>query len=264
MFEIERLADLAEQVALKAGELLLNRPKSFDLDEKSGVFDFATQMDHQSEALIVSLIKEARPEDGIFGEEGSALPSKSGLTWVIDPIDGTVNYLYDLPGWCVSIDVKHEGRAIVGVVYAPSLDLIWRGIRGRGATCNGSKIRCNDPVALDRALIATGFAYDVERRVGQADLVNRLLPKIRDIRRTGSCALDISLVASGSIDGQFESGINEWDYAAAALIASEAGAKVTVVEGIWNGAKSFTLVAGPTLHGALSKELAPSLQFPIS
>lgn len=263
MSEIAALAELAEDVARRAGELLLNRPKIFNLDEKSGALDFATQMDHQSESLIVSLIKQARPEDGIFGEEGASVPSASGLTWVIDPIDGTVNYLYDLPGWTVSIALKDKDGFIVGVVFAPSLNLIWRAVRNGGATCNGLPIKCNEPVTLDRALLATGFAYDLTRRAEQAKLVGQLLPKIRDLRRTGSCALDISFVASGLVDGQFESGINEWDYAAASLIASEAGAKVTVVPGIWNGAKSFTLVAGPSLHATLARELSLSLQFAI-
>ena len=263
MFDAERLADLAEEIARSAGNLLLKRPDSFDLDEKSGALDFATQMDHRSEALIVSMIKEARPEDGIFGEEGASFPSTSGLTWVIDPIDGTVNYLYNLPGWTVSIAIKDQLGLLVGVVFAPSLNLIWRGVREGGATCNGQKISCNEPVELNRALIATGFAYDLSRRNSQSKLVAEILPKIRDIRRTGSCALDIALVASGSVDGQFESGINEWDYAAAVLIAKEAGASVSVASGIWNGAKSFTLVAGPSLHRALAQELAPSLPFPI-
>lgn len=255
--EVGELLALAESIALRAGELLMNRPSKFELDQKSGVLDFATQMDHESERFIVSAILRSRPDDGIMGEEGANRVGTSGYTWVLDPIDGTVNYLYAFPGWCISIAVKDETGSVVGVVHAPTLQMTWTAIRGGGSFCNGVPLLCNEPVAMDRALIATGFAYDLKRRKGQADFIQTLLPKIRDVRRMGACAVDICLVASGGVDAHFEAGINEWDFAAAALVAQEAGAKFTAIKGIWNGEKYFVLSAGPSLYAALAKELEP-------
>ena len=246
---------LAESIAIKAGELLVNRPSKFELDQKSGVFDFATQMDHESEKLIVAEILTARPDDGLIGEEGANRESKSGVTWVIDPIDGTVNYLYDIPGWCISIAAKDKDGGLVGVVYSPATQSLWKASRGGGAFLNGNPIKCNDPVGLDRALVGSGFAYDIEKRKIQADLVARLLPQIRDLRRLGACAVDICHVASGSLDAYFEAGVNEWDYAAAGLIATEAGATISIDTGIWNGEKNMVIVAGPALHPALSAQI---------
>ena len=247
--------NLAESIALKAGSLLVNRPSKFDLDEKSGVFDFATQMDHESEKLIVSEILAARPDDGLIGEEGANRDSKSGVTWVIDPIDGTVNYLYDIPGWCISIAAKDKDGGLAGVVYSPATQSLWKAHRGGGAFLNGNPIKCNDPVALNRALVGSGFAYDLEKRKIQAALIARLLPEIRDLRRLGACAVDICHVASGSLDAYFEAGVNEWDYAAAGLIATEAGAMISIDKGIWNGEKNMVIVAGPALHPALSAQI---------
>jgi len=249
------LLNLAESIALKAGSLLVNRPSKFDLDEKSGVFDFATQMDHESEKLIVSAILAARPDDGLIGEEGANRESKSGVTWVIDPIDGTVNYLYDIPGWCISIAAKDRDGGLAGVVYSPATQSLWKAHRGGGAFLNGNPIKCNDPVALNRALVGSGFAYDLEKRKIQAALIARLLPEIRDLRRLGACAVDMCHVASGSLDAYFEAGVNEWDYAAAGLIATEAGAMISIDTGIWNGEKNMVIVAGPALHPALSAQI---------
>jgi myo-inositol-1(or 4)-monophosphatase len=249
------LLNLAESIALKAGSLLVNRPSKFDLDEKSGVFDFATQMDHESEKLIVSEILAARPDDGLIGEEGANRESKSGVTWVIDPIDGTVNYLYDIPGWCISIAAKDRDGGLAGVVYSPATQSLWKAHRDGGAFLNGNPIKCNDPVALNRALVGSGFAYDLEKRKIQAALIARLLPEIRDLRRLGACAVDICHVASGSLDAYFEAGVNEWDYAAAGLIATEAGAMISIDKGIWNGEKNMVIVAGPALHPALSAQI---------
>ena len=247
-----QLLELAESIALKAGNLLSQRPSKFELDQKSGVFDFATHMDHASEKLIVEEILASRPDDGLLGEEGANRPSSSGITWVIDPIDGTVNYLYNIPGWCISIAAKDEKGAIVGVVYSPATQSLWKASRGNGAFLNGLSISCNEPVNLNRALVGSGFAYDIEKRKIQASLIERLLPQIRDLRRLGACAVDICHVASGSLDAYFEAGVNEWDYAAAGLIATEAGAVISVDKGIWNGEKNMVIVAGPTLHPALS------------
>ena len=244
------LLKLAESVARAAGSHLMNRPVSFTFTEKSSVVDFATQMDQQSEELIVKQILAVRADDGIIAEEGAAKPSKSGITWVIDPLDGTVNYLYGLPGWNVSIAAKDEDGVLVGVVYAPSINGFWSAIRGGGARYNGNKIKCNDPVTLDKSLLATGFAYDLNLRVSQGDTMAKLLPKIRDLRRNGAAAVDLCYVAMGAIDGYFEGSLKEWDYAAGGLIATEAGA---VISGRGGKAADSDLVvcAGPALHAQL-------------
>lgn len=244
------LLKLAESVARAAGSHLMNRPSSFTFTEKSSVVDFATQMDQQSEELIVKQILAVRADDGIIAEEGAAKPSKSGITWVIDPLDGTVNYLYGLPGWNVSIAAKDADGVLVGVVYAPSINGFWSAIRGGGAKYNGNKIKCNDPVTLDKSLLATGFAYDLNLRVSQGDTMAKLLPKIRDLRRNGAAAVDLCYVAMGAIDGYFEGSLKEWDYAAGGLIATEAGA---VISGRGGRAADSDLVvcAGPALHAQL-------------
>ena len=244
------LLQIADSVARAAGKHLMNRPASFTFTEKSSAVDFATQMDKQAEEMIVKQLLSYRPDDGIIAEEGSAKESKSGITWVIDPLDGTVNYLYGLPGWNVSIAAKDNDGVVVGVVNAPSIDGFWSGIRGGGATYNGVKIKCNDPVELGKALLGTGFAYDLNLRVSQGETMAKLLPRIRDLRRNGAAAVDLCYVAMGALDGYFESSLNEWDHAAGGLIAIEAGA---VVSGRGGGAPNSDLVvcAGPALHAQL-------------
>ena len=244
------LLKLAHTVAKLAGSHLMNRPSSFTFTEKSSAIDFATQMDQQAEELIVREILTSRPDDGIIAEEGAARTSKSGITWVIDPLDGTVNYLYGLPGWNVSIAAKDKDGVLVGVVYAPSINGLWSAVRGGDATYNGDKIKCNDPVTLDKALLSTGFAYDLNLRISQGDTMAKLLPRIRDLRRNGAAAVDLCYVAMGALDGYFEASLKEWDHAAGGLIATEAGA---VVSGPAGGAPSSELVvaAGPSLHAQL-------------
>ena len=190
------LLDLATDIAKAAGDLLMARPDVFDLEMKSSAIDFATQMDLASEKLIVAKILEARPDDGIIGEEGSAIPSKSGVTWVIDPLDGTVNYFYGIAGWNVSIAAKDGDGVQVGVVYAPSINSLWAATKDGGASCNGKKISCNNPVEFNRALIGTGFSYDLKDRSDQARIASKLLLEIRDLRRIGAGAADLRLVAT--------------------------------------------------------------------
>jgi len=252
MNESKELLDLALEIARKAGELLMNRPATWDLTEKSTAIDIATQMDHASEKLIVDAILAARPHDGIIGEEGSNRKSTSGFTWVIDPVDGTVNYFYGLPGWNISIAVKDEQGVLVGVVHAPSITSTWHASRGNGAFLNGKKITCNEPVLLEKALISTGFAYKVQDRANQIEIIDHLIPKIRDIRRMGAAATDLCFVACRMVDGYIETGLMEWDLAAGSLIAREAGAVVTTRS--WRGME-LTIAAGPTLHANLSLEI---------
>lgn len=248
------LLDLAKSIGKEAGQLLSKRPDDFELSIKSSAIDFATQMDKASEDLIVSRILAARPEDGIIGEEGSNKVSKSGITWVIDPLDGTVNYVYNLPGWNICIAAKDSEGVQIGVVVAPSINGFWYARKGGGAFYNDKQIHCNEPVTLNGALLSTGFAYELERRNEQAKLASKLLPQVRDIRRLGAAGVDLCYVATGIVDGFYEYGLNEWDYSAGGLIATEAGALVTGRNGGPVG-KEMTIAAGPTLHALLTSEV---------
>jgi len=246
------LLELARKVGHDAGALLMERPPAFEIESKSTAIDIATQMDKKAEKFIMESLLAARPDDGIIGEEGSSVASKSGITWVIDPLDGTVNYFYGLPGWNVSIAAKDKDGSVVGVVTAPTINSTWWAIRGGGAFYNGHQIHCNDPIALDRALIATGFQYDVAHRTTQMTDLAKLVPLARDIRRNGAAAVDLCHVAMGALDGYYEAGLKEWDWAAGGLVATEAGARF-----VQYGQEPLrtTLAAGPTLHGHLASLL---------
>lgn len=248
------LVTLAEEVARSAGALLMQRPDSFTFTEKSSAVDFATQMDQQAESLIVKSLLTARPDDGIIAEEGAAQTSKSGVTWVIDPLDGTVNYLYGLPGWNISIAAKNQDGVIAGVVFAPTINSLWKATKGGGAFLNNNSIKCNDPVNLNLALIATGFSYDLELRKEQGSRMQRLIPQIRDLRRNGAAAVDLCYVAMGAVDAYFESSLKEWDFAAGGLIATEAGA---LISGRTGGSPDGDMVvcAGPSLHAQLLAQI---------
>ena len=246
------LLELARKVGLEAGALLMERPPAFEIESKSTAIDIATQMDKKAEKFIVESLLAARPNDGIIGEEGSAVESKSGITWVIDPLDGTVNYFYGLPGWNVSIAAKDKDGSIVGVVTAPTINATWWATRGGGAFYNGHQIRCNEPIAVDRALIATGFQYDVAHRTTQMTDLAKLVPLARDVRRNGAAAVDLCHVAMGALDGYYEAGLKEWDWAAGGLVATEAGARFAQY-----GQEPLrtTVAAGPTLHAHLASLL---------
>ena len=244
----EELLELARKVGAEAAALLMDRPPAFEIEEKTTAIDIVTQMDKKAETFIVQSILAKRPDDGMIGEEGAAIEGTSGITWVIDPLDGTVNYFYGLPGWNVSIAAKDRDGSVVGVVSAPTINSTWWATRGGGAFFNGSKIKVNEPVEFDRAFIGTGFQYDVSHRMRQIENVGRMLPLIRDIRRNGAAAVDICSVAMGSLDAYFEDGLKEWDWAAASLVATEAGARF----GLYGAAPYMTtLAAGPTLFAEL-------------
>ena len=251
---ISELLELAQQTVAAAGALLIARPDSFDINEKSSARDFATQMDHASEELIVKTLLSARPGDGIIGEEGAHRASTSGITWVIDPIDGTVNYFYNLPGWNVSIAAKNDEGVLIGVVSAPTLNSLWHATRGGGAFLNGKKIHCSNAEDLKESLIATGFSYDFEERIRQGEKIASLIPRVRDIRRNGAAAVDLCHVASGAVDGYFETGLKEWDLAAGGLIAKEAGAVITGRNGLPAG-EAMVIAAGQALHELLMMEI---------
>jgi myo-inositol-1(or 4)-monophosphatase len=246
------LLELAKRVGRDAAALLMDRPSELEVNTKSTAIDVVTQMDIKVEAFIVEQLLAARPDDGMIGEEGAERASTSGITWVIDPLDGTVNYLYDLPGWNVSIAAKDAQGQLIGVVTAPSINSTWWAVRGEGAFHNGKRITCNDPIELNRAMLATGFQYDTAHRTPQIEHVSNLLPIVRDLRRNGAAAVDLCHVAMGRVDGYFEHGLKEWDWAAGGLIAREAGARF----GRYGQAPyMMTLAAGPRLFTELESFL---------
>ena len=244
------LLELAVDIATQAGALLhARRHDAGAVSYKTSATDPVSEADKASEQLITQLLSRARPDDGMLGEEGADRRGSTGLRWVVDPLDGTVNFLYGLPAWCVSIACEDEHGAVVGVVHQPSTGTTYSAVRGEGAMSGDRSLRVNDPVALDRALIATGFAYDVAERQRQATIVADVLPQVRDIRRVGSAALDLCMVADGVVDGYYEDTTSRWDWAAGALIAAEAGA---TVRSLRNG----LVVAGPALIDPLRAAIA--------
>ncbi|QMU78686.1 inositol monophosphatase [Streptacidiphilus sp. PB12-B1b] len=222
------LLDLALEAGRRAGALLRDgRPADLGVAAtKTSPIDVVTEMDLAAEKLITELIMERRPEDGLLGEEGAATEGTSGVRWVIDPLDGTVNYLYGLPSWSVSIAAEVDGRTLVGVVEVPSRGETAHAVLGGGAYLNGRRMRCRTAPPMEQALVGTGFGYLRERRVQQAAVARELIPRLRDVRRGGSAAIDLSDVAAGRLDGYYERGLNPWDHAAGVLLASEAGALV--------------------------------------
>ena len=252
------LLKLAGDVAREAGALLRRRPEHLRFSSKSTPTDAVTEMDAASERLIVERLLAARPDDRIVGEEGArhdgSEPDGDVVTWLVDPIDGTVNYLYNLPQFAVSIAAQVGGESIAGVVYDVMRDELYAATRGGGATRNGDVLHCTQQTDLGLSLIATGFAYAAETRRVQANILTTVLPAVRDIRRLGSAALDICAVAAGLVDGYYEAGMHPWDWAAAALIATEAGARVGGLDGRPPGAWT-TLAANPTLFAGLERLL---------
>ncbi|GEL93780.1 inositol monophosphatase [Cellulomonas composti] len=254
--EIRRLVELASDLAREAGLLVHDgRPARVDVHStKSSPQDVVTAMDLASEDLLRRRLTQRRPHDGVLGEEEGFRAGTSGVTWVVDPIDGTVNYLYGLPAYAVSVaavtapdpalePTPENWTVLAGAVFAPWDGRLFASGRGIGATLDGRPIRVNPARPLVDSLLGTGFGYLAERRRAQAAVVAALLPQVRDIRRIGSAALDLCTLASGGLDLYYERGLAPWDLAAAALIAQEAGALVTGLRGAPAG-RAMT-VAGP-------------------
>ena len=255
------LLDLARSIAVDAGELIRRRRAEgvTVAATKSTPQDVVTFADRESEDYIRARLAEARPDDGFFGEESDATPGRSGVTWVVDPIDGTVNYLYDIPAYAVSIAAVEGDPAdpstwttLVGCVVNPVLGEVFSASHGGGAHLGDRTLRVNTEVALAQALVGTGFAYSAELRVKQGVVVTGLVGRVRDIRRAGSAALDLCSVAAGRLDAYAERGLNPWDYAAGALIVREAGGVAAGFAGAAPG--SVMTLAG---DAALLAELEP-------
>ena len=249
--DLEGTLSLATELAREAGALALRMRRGVTvLDPKSSPTDVVTAADRAVEALLVTALAEARPDDGLLGEEGGRSAGSTGVRWVIDPIDGTVNYLYGIPQWAVSIGVEDDDGTAVGVVFDPAKDELWRAVRGRGATLNGAPLRCSTVTDLGQALVGTGFGYDARRRAAQSLVLPDLLPRVRDIRRLGAGSLDLCSVAAGRLDAYYEQGLSPWDLSAGGLIAHESGALVTGLRG-GDAGYGLVLAAAPGVHAAL-------------
>ncbi|WP_456824274.1 inositol monophosphatase family protein [Cellulomonas sp. P5_E12] len=237
--QIRTLVDVAEALAREAGALILDgrRRHVSVAATKSSAQDVVTAMDLASEALLRRRLAELRPDDGILGEEEGFQAGTSGITWVVDPIDGTVNYLYGLPAYAVSVAAvvgppqPATWTALAGCVFAPEDGRTYTAGRGLGARLDGRVLQVNAARTLIDSLVGTGFGYTASRRTSQARIVAELLPRVRDIRRVGSAALDLCTLAAGGLDLYYERGLQPWDLAAGALVAQEAGAQVTGLRG---------------------------------
>ncbi|MDA8264360.1 MAG: inositol monophosphatase family protein [Actinomycetota bacterium] len=265
MSELGELCELAAAVATEAGRILSSRFSAAgptqevtnSVTAKSSLTDPVSEADRASEQLIVGRLAATRPDDGVLAEESGANEGTSGLTWVVDPLDGTVNFLYGLPLFGVSIALRSRSATLVGVVHDPSRGETFTAIRGGGAYRDGVRLLLRSGPSLDKALVATGFSYDSGRRRSEADLLSNVVAHVRDIRRAGAAALDLCWVAAGRLDGFYEAGLAPWDTAAGALIVSEAGGTVEEVPGLLKDyPETPTLTAcAPGLSAALHEIL---------
>jgi myo-inositol-1(or 4)-monophosphatase len=253
----KELAELAADIAREAGELALRRrDKGVQLAAtKSSLADIVTEADREVEALIRGRLQEARPGDGFLGEESDAEPGETGVTWVVDPIDGTVNYAYGIPAYAVSIAavqgeaVPGRWQALAGAVYAPAHGELFTASRGGGAHRGAQRLAVTTETPAG-ALLATGFGYDPATHDGDLATVRRVMAIARDLRRAGSAALDLAYVAAGRLDGYFERGLKPWDFAAGALLVAEAGGAVSRLDAA--SARPMLIAGGPEVHERLT------------
>ena len=275
MPDAELLPIAVEAVQAAGAHLLAGLDGTRTVTTKSSATDMVSEMDRQAEDLIRSIIWARRPDDLILGEE-AGLSRRSGLSgppdpapsrsespagdsavrWIVDPLDGTTNYLYRLPAWCVSVAAEEEGRVVAGAVFDPIHAELWTAVAGQGAWGNGVALnRLESDGDLATALVATGFSYSSDRRAAQGQVAAHLLPAVRDLRRAGSAALDLCWVAAGRVDAYFEGGTRIWDRAAGALIATEAGAWVGGING-GPATDDGVLAAHPALAAKLQALIA--------
>jgi myo-inositol-1(or 4)-monophosphatase len=242
----ERLATEAGAIA-RDGRAAIAERGTFDGATKSSSTDMVTEYDRAAEAHIVGELRRLRPDDAIVGEEGTDDSGTSGFAWYIDPIDGTTNFVYDQPAWSCSVAVARDGEMVAGAVFVPPLGELYSAAVGGGASRNGRPIRVSDATDLSLALVGTGFSYDAATRRQQADVVAGLIDRVRDIRRLGSAAVDLCMVACGRLDLYFERHLKSWDAAAGELIAREAGAITSDFRG-GPSRPAELLAATPALH----------------
>ena len=242
--DLERLA-----VDLATGAAAVVRSGRHDaVGAKSTVTDLVTETDRASERWLRERLARVRPDDAVLGEEGGGRPGSSGLRWLLDPIDGTVNFVLGLPQYAVSGAVESDGDTLAGAVCNPVTGEVYAAHRGGGARLDGERLTGPRDVPLERAVVGTGFSYDAGVRRAQAAVVAALLPRVADVRRMGAASLDLCAVAAGRLDAYFEAGLHPWDYAAGLLIASEAGCVGSGLRGAAPGNR-LVAVAGPSLAG---------------
>lgn len=245
------LRELAGKLATGAGELIrAHRREHLSVDTKTTPTDMVTEVDHAVEAYLRAELARARPRDAVLGEEAGGRAGSSGVRWVLDPIDGTVNFVLGLPQYAVSIAAEVDGRVVAGCVHNPVTGELFGATLGGGAFLGAQRLAGPRDVPVQRAVVGTGFGYAAEQRARQATVVAALLPRIADIRRLGSAALDLCAVAAGRLDGYFEVGLHPWDWSAGLLIAAEAGCVVSGLRGRAPGPQ-LVAVAGPVLAPAL-------------
>ena len=259
------LLDIAARIARQAGDLAAQRRREgLEIATKSVAADIVTAADKEVEAFVRAELARVRPEDGFYGEESDAQESRSGITWVVDPIDGTVNYAYGIPAWAVSIAAV-EGSAdpatwtaVAGVVYNPISGEMFRASRGGGAWLGDERLSVIAEVGPAGALVATGFGYDPATHAPTLERLARVMPIARDIRRIGAASLDLAFVAAGRMDAYYEKGTNPWDHAAGVLLVEEAGGMVGGAPGGRPG-KGMVIAAGPAFYDRLEKVLEADL-----
>ena len=255
------LKSVAVQVATDAAVLVreawegMAAGRSVAVGTKSGATDVVTAVDHESERLVRDRLASLRPGEPVLGEEGGGTAG-DGVTWVVDPIDGTVNFLYGLPWFAVSVAAQVGGVSVAGAVVEPASGRVWSAARGEGAYLDGRRLAVSAPSALEVTLVGTGFAYSPARRKRQSRFAASLLGHVRDIRRNGAASLDLCAVAAGWLDAYVEHGLNRWDWAAGALIAAEAGAEVSLPGSAPELGADATYAAAPSMAGPLRKVLA--------
>lgn len=263
---LDELLGVARSAAAAAVDLIhTRRPADFAVDRKSTPTDMVTEMDTASERLIRAVIGAQRPDDVVVGEEGGRQHAEGDraddagepVTWWVDPIDGTTNYVYDHPGYNVSIAASRGDRTLVAVVADPTHGRTYSAVTGRGAWCDRRRLQLGPAAPLPQALVATGFAYDPGRRARQGAVLAQVVPRVRDIRRMGAAALDLCSVAAGRVDAYYEVGLGPWDLAAGALIAAEAGARLGSLDG-GPVRPDSVLVAHPDLFDELRALLVES------
>jgi myo-inositol-1(or 4)-monophosphatase len=229
--------ELAERAARAAGEVLLSyygRPPE-GVESKSSATDLVSDADREAERTIRELLETERPQDGLVAEEGSRAEAASGRRWVVDPLDGTINFLYGFPAWAVSVALEDGDGALVGVVHSPIHGETFCAVRGEGAFLGDRALRVRPARPLEQSLVATGFSYEPDLRAIQAEAIAKLLPRARDIRRAGAAALDLAWVAAGRVDAFFERGLKHWDWAAGRLLVEEAGGSCAWLDDGWPG-----------------------------
>jgi myo-inositol-1(or 4)-monophosphatase len=249
--DLATLLDLATRAARAAGGLLQERfggPQS-GLDSKSSRTDLVSDADRDAEALLVGMLRAERPDDGLLAEEGSAATGTTGVRWIVDPLDGTINYLWGIPHWSVSVAATDGAGDLVAAVFDPCRDEMFTASRGGGAWLAGDRLTLTSSDDLAEALVGTGFAYVAEERELQAETLRRFLPHVRDVRRFGSAALDLAWVAAGRLDAFYETGLSPWDWAGGSALVREAGGTATTVTN--EGRRDGLLAARPGLAAQL-------------